>query len=245
MDYDVVVVGGGPSGSASAILLSKMGYNVAVVDKAKFPRDKVCGDGLSGKSVGILRELGIEDEFEEVPNRYSDGVLFSSPDGTMLEVEIPKEKQKEIHGHVIRRVDFDNLLASKAKESCTFLEEHSVIDVVKEGEKIVGVRAKGPKGIVEVRGKIVIGADGAGSIVAMKTGQGQLPPEHMYLGVRAYYDGVEGMSDKIELHFIDEVLPGYFWIFPLEGKKANVGVCMLRSDQQKSRADLKKLMEDA
>ena len=86
MDYDVIVLGGGPSGSSAAIHLSRYGKKVLLLDRHKFPRDKICGDGISGRSVAMLRELGLMEEFSKVEHEDMYGVTFSSPDGTVVPV---------------------------------------------------------------------------------------------------------------------------------------------------------------
>src|SRR3989344_3359805 len=88
--YDVIIVGGGPSGSSTALFLAKKGIrDVLLVDKAKFPRDKICGDAFSGKSMGIARELGIVDDYSSSPHEPVYGVLFSSPKGTIVDIPFP------------------------------------------------------------------------------------------------------------------------------------------------------------
>ena len=90
----------------------------------------------------------------------------------------------------------------------------------------------------EYRSKFVIGADGATSIVANKVGAEKIPDDHLCMATRVYYQGVSGMSPNIEIHFIDSVMPGYFWIFPLEDGKANVGLGMVSTDRQKKGVNL-------
>jgi len=96
-----------------------------------------------------------------------------------------------------------------------------------------------------VKVKLLIGADGAQSVVGRYLGIDYDNPEHLVVAMRAYYDGVEGNTDDIEMHFVNEVLPGYFWIFPVEGKLANVGVGMVSKDMQKQNTKLKEAMFNA
>ncbi|MEM4295239.1 MAG: geranylgeranyl reductase family protein, partial [Candidatus Anstonellales archaeon] len=238
MEFDVLIAGAGPAGSSSALFLAKKGYNVAVFDKAKFPREKVCGDGLSGKTLKLLKELNIS-ELDKNIAMFADGVIFSSPNREILEVEIPKEKLNEVHGYVSRREDFDNVLFNEVKKQCTAFENAKVLDIIKDkNDHVKGLKVDINGQIKEVNANVVIGADGANSIVATKTNAEKIVDEHVFVAVRAYYENVDGMKNKIELHFTEDVLPGYFWIFPLPNKKANVGIGMLLSDLKKTRKDL-------
>ncbi len=246
--YDIIVVGGGPSGSSTAINSARNGFKVLLLEKTTFPRDKICGDGVSGKSVRLLRELGLIEEIEKNEHAKMSGVIFSSPKGEVLEVEAPDKNEKEPAGYVVRRYVLDNIIfqAAKREENVDVKENHAVVDVIVENGKAVGVKAKDKEGKVhEFRAKIIVGADGASSIVATKLGAEKIEPEHHVVAVRTYYEGVEGMTDKIELHFIEDVLPGYFWIFPLPNKRANIGVGMLTKEQRKKRVDLKKAVDVA
>ena len=231
-DYDVIIVGGGPGGSTCASYLGKKGYKALLLDKAKFPRDKTCGDGISGKSTRILDELGVAVQVEKSPHAEMNGVIFSSPKGEILEVEVP-EGGRNPAGYVCRREVFDNVLFQNAKNHATVMEEFTVTDVLKEGTQVVGVEGMGKDGKKQqFKARIVVGADGALSTVSRKLGFYDDDPEHVLVGMRCYYEGVTGMKDKIELHFTEELIPGYFWIFPIEGGKANIGLGMVVKDFQ-------------
>ncbi|MEM1971266.1 MAG: geranylgeranyl reductase family protein [Candidatus Anstonellales archaeon] len=246
-EYDVVIVGAGPGGSGTALHLRDSGLKIALLDKQKFPRDKVCGDGVSGKSSTILKELGLFDELFKLPHGPGYGVWMSGPNGVDLIVDSRQEKpDAKPHGAVVRRIDFDNFLYQNAKkvEGLDAYEQMTVFDLIKENDNYVGVLAKDNSGnIHEFRAKIIVGADGAASVVANKAGVAFRDPDHYVSAVRAYYDGVEGMREVIEIHFVEEALPGYFWIFPLEGKKANVGIGMLDRDMRNKKVNLSQLME--
>ncbi len=246
-EYDAIVVGGGPAGSSAAMFLAKNGVrDVLLIDKAKFPRDKICGDAFSGKSLGIARELGIVSDIEKAPNEVVYGVLFSSPKGTVVDIPFPGAdmEKKTKPGFCIKRIVGDNVMFQNAKKNVETLEEFTVLDLLRDGGKVVGVRGKAKGGKeIEIRSKVIVGADGTSSVVAQKAGVGVSPPEHQVIATRGYYKGVTGMAGNIELHFIDEVMPGYFWIFPLADGWANVGLGMLTSEKQKRKIDLKKLQE--
>ncbi len=246
--YEVIIVGGGPSGSSTAMFLKKNGVNnILLIDKARFPRDKICGDAFSGKSVGIARELGILKDFDKVPNEGVYGVIFSSPKGTILDIPFPgsERKTQTKPGFVVKRINGDNVIFQNAKKMVDTLEDFTVTDLILENDFVAGVKGKTKDGKeAEIRAKIVVGADGTSSVVAQKVGQGILPPEHQVIATRGYYKGVTGMTGNIELHFVNEIMPGYFWIFPLDNGWANVGLGVLTSEKQKRKLDLKKTQEE-
>lgn len=242
--YDVIVVGGGPGGSSTSMFLAKKGYKVLLLEKAKYPRDKICGDAVSGKSVGMLKELGIEAEMEGLENAKVYGLVFSSPEGKMLEIPFPVKEangETKARGYVCRRLVFDNFLFSHARKHVDVKEEFMVQDLLWDDDKnVVGIKGMDmkTKEVMEFRSKFVVGADGATSVVSNKVAAEKIPDDHLCMATRVYYQGVSGMTPNIEIHFIDSVMPGYFWIFPLEDGKANVGLGMVSTDRQKKGVNL-------
>jgi flavin-dependent dehydrogenase len=151
-------------------------------------------------------------------------------------------------GFVIRREAFDRFMFEEARRAAeTTLEDFTVRDLLTDRGAVRGVRGSvGGRGEEKVfRGRLVLGADGFRSVVARKAGLYRHEPAHWVVALRAYYRDVGGLTDQIELHFIDEVLPGYFWIFPLGDGRANVGIGM-RHDYLKSRGlDLRGALQGA
>jgi geranylgeranyl reductase family protein len=245
MDFDVIIIGAGPSGSSCASFLSKYGRKVLLLDRATFPREKVCGDGISGRSVAVLHELGILDKFKNVEHEDMFGVTFSSPNGTVVPVS-SKGKSSTPPGFVCRRQVFDNVVFQNAKSVTTkTIEGFIANDLILENDYVVGVKGTMPDGnATEFRAKVVVGADGAAGITARKLNAVNSDPDHQCSGIRCYYEGVEGMTETIELHFVKEAIPGYFWIFPLPGKRANVGMGMMVRDIKKTKVNLQKVMFD-
>jgi len=248
--YDVVVVGAGPGGATTASYLSRHGRSTLLLDKAKFPRDKTCGDAISGKSISVLSELGLHDWVKREPHGAANGVVFSSPQGHVVQIPFPKKvdpasmKDQREHryidpGYVVRREVYDNILFQFAKkqEHVTTLEEFQVTDLLWDGAKVAGVKGKDKSGEErEFRAKVVVGADGALSKVAEKAKAYDFLNKHHdhWIGAfRVYFTGITGMTDNIEIHFIPDLIPGYFWIFPLENGWANVGAGMVETDLQK------------
>jgi len=252
-EFDVIVVGAGPSGSTCASFLAKNNVKVLLLDKAVFPRDKTCGDAISGKSLGILKELGWDKEIESLPHGSVSGVLFSSPNGTIVNIPFPKNPKKGKYkrddgkGYAIRREIYDNFLFQHTKKLVhSYIEGFEVKGLIKENNSVVGVKGIDSKGIEkEFKAKIVVGADGANSVVATNLGLNKIIPDHHITALRAYYKNIAGCQGVIEIHFIESMLPGYFWIFPLENGLANVGVGIITKDIRKNKLDLKQAMFDA
>ncbi|MDO8428619.1 MAG: geranylgeranyl reductase family protein [Candidatus Diapherotrites archaeon] len=246
--FDVIVVGGGPGGSTTASFLAdKYNKRVLLLEKETFPRDKTCGDAISGKSMSVLADLGIQDKIEKVKHLKSYGVILSSPKGTILDIPFKSDDpDRHNYGYVCPRLNFDNIVFqhAKSRKNVTTIEKFSVSEVLKEGEQVVGVKGKN---LVtgkeqEFRAKLVVGSDGATSVVARSLNLEKIEDKHWVISCRAYYDGITGMKPAIEIHFIKSVMPGYFWIFPTSTTEANVGIGMLASDMKKNKVNLEKAM---
>ncbi|MBI4020549.1 MAG: geranylgeranyl reductase family protein [Candidatus Aenigmarchaeota archaeon] len=249
--YDVIVVGGGPAGSTAAMYLKKAGKSVLLIDKAKFPRDKICGDAQGRKAAMVMQELGIYEEYKKLPGVAIYGLRLSSPNGTQIDLEMIN-RQKGTPGYVVRRMDFDNFLhQSVGKFGVEGMEETAVEGITLDGdENVTEIRCKNLRTGQEVAlaAKLYIAADGAHSVFAQKFGM-KNPPEHLIVGIRVYYKGVTGMGDMIEIHLLKDMIPGYFWIFPLPNGEANVGAGMIIKDMTKKKINLadalkKEIMEN-
>ena len=246
--FDLIIVGAGPAGSAAALYAHRAGLRALLLEKEQFPRDKICGDAISGKSMTILNELNLLDELQHQPCALVDSITFVSPDH--LHVNIPfhrQENSKLPTGLVVRRQVFDHFLFSKAAEVTEEVHENCpVTDLIVENGQVCGVKAmyKDNRDI-HFTGKLILGADGFKSIVARKTNLYRHDPEHWVVALRQYYQDVEGLDHQIELHYVDEVQPGYLWLFPLDDGKANVGIGMHHRSMRKRRIDLRKAMANA
>ncbi len=246
-EYDAIIVGGGPGGSTAASFLGKAGKKVLLLEKARFPRDKTCGDAISGKTMGVLRELGLVSEVEKAPHSVITGVIFSSPNGKNVQIPFPSRDDRSAPGFCCRREIFDDILFQNAKKYAETLERHLVTEVIQEKGFVVGVKATDldTQQQKEFRAKVVVGADGAQSVVASKLGRMDTPDDHNCTALRVYYKGVKGLSSNIELHFVDGILPGYFWVFPLEDGIANVGIGMITKEMKSGKVNLRQVTQDA
>ncbi len=250
MNFDVIVIGGGPGGSTTASLLAgTYDKKVLLLEKEQFPRDKPCGDAISGKSMSVLAELGIKTNVENINPLKTHGVILSSPNGTVLDIPFKsKDPNRHSYGYVCKRFIYDNLLFQHARsiKNITTIEKFQASSLIFDGMQVVGVKGKDLSSNKEQEfyAKVIVGADGANGFVANKLGVGGLNEQHSVVAVRAYYDGVKDMKPAIEIHFVDSLIPGYFWIFPISETEANVGVGMITADMKKRRVNLQKAMFD-
>jgi geranylgeranyl reductase family protein len=252
IETDICIIGAGPGGAATALQLAQLGVPCVVVDKAVFPRDKICGDGLSGKVLTILNRIdkGIGDRLKTYERKTDSwGVSFIAPN--RIGMDIPLKLNYEEHmedpvGFVSKRIDFDNFLVEEIRRRPEIRLYEGV--ALEHYERLADgwiLSEKGGAGFT-VKAKIVVAANGAHSSFTRDVAGHSLDPEHHCAGVRAYYKGVRRMHrhNFIELHFLRGVLPGYFWIFPLPNGDANVGLGMLSSAISSKKKNLKKMLAD-
>lgn len=245
--YDLIIIGAGPAGTSAALYAAPLGLKVLLLDKKSFPRDKICGDALSGKAMEVLRDLGLADEAQKLPGAHIHSVVFGSPKGVVTDIAMKSARADGIPtGLVVPRKIFDAFLFEKASQtSAQIITGFEVKDILEEGGQVCGVsginRNSGRE--EEYRGKIVLGADGYHALIARKKRLHERNPDHWIAAVRAYYKNVSGLDHQIELHFVDEIIPGYFWLFPAGENLANVGLGIVQSALQKRPFNLKKAMD--
>jgi len=245
--FDVIIVGAGPAGTTAALYAHRLGLNCILLDKAVFPRDKICGDALSGKSVRIMRELNLLDEVEKLGGSEINRITFGSPSNKQFDINLQgtKNKTKITKGFVIPREIFDNYMFEKADAVTETRQGFSVKDLIIENDCVMGIIGKTQNGVEEeIRAPIVMGCDGCNSIVARKLGLYEMNMENTSVAVRCYYEGVKELTDQIELHYVKEVNPGYFWLFPAGEGIANIGIGLSKSDMKKEKRTLRQIMDD-
>lgn len=244
-NFDVIIVGGGPAGASTAISLGGTGLKVALLDKASFPRDKTCGDALSIDVENQLAILSSElvSKFRNLHNKLASyGVKIFSTDHRSIDLPLFYKGEKKC-GYVSPRLDFDDLLFQHAKTySNVECFENSSVEKIESGVNNVNVYTK----TLKLTAAIVIGADGAHSVVNKQLGNIQVDKKHYSAALRIYYEGITGFNEDnmIELHFFKDLVPGYFWIFPLADNKANVGIGMLSDAVTKQKVNLKEALQE-
>lgn len=238
MDADVIVVGVGPGGSAAAHYLASEGFRVLALEKSHFPREKVCGDGLTPRAV---RELGLMG----VPTPESDGWARNKGirmvgGGHRLEFEWPDSPTYPPYGLTLPRATFDHVLANKARASGAEVREGVTVTGVVRDEssgRVVGVTARDTadrsRGTADktFRAPLVVAADGVSARLALAVGRERKKHHPMGVAVRTYYS-TPRRDDWIEGHLEiwtgepgkSRLLPGYGWIFPMAGGTVNVGL---------------------
>lgn len=247
-EYDVIVVGAGPAGSTAAAYLAKLGHNVALIEKAQFPREKVCGDGLTPRAVKQLHDLGIETTRESgwLPNRG----LRIMASGQVLELDWPKIPGFPEYGLVRTREDFDEILALHAQQCGANLmtKTRALEPIFDSNERVCGVKVRGAdsKEVVELFAKVVIAADGVSGRLALALGIQKRDDRPMGVAVRTYFRSPRSDDDYLEswLELRDgkDLLPGYGWIFGMGDGTANVGLGILNSSPSFQSVDYRELL---
>lgn len=243
----VVIIGCGPAGAAVSFFLSKAGVEHIILEKESFPRDKVCGDGCSGKTVFVLKKANpaFVDEIFGDAQRFmpSYGIKFAAPNGKFIDIPFKVDNDRP-PGFTSQRLELDNYLFSKLPGShVTILQNVQVqrIDATEDGKQITYEHNGDTKTIAC---SLLIGADGDKGICRKTLLDNNGLTKTGSIGLRNYYEGVTDMHPQqfIELHFLKECLPGYFWIFPLPNGLANIGVGIDAGLVRKKKINLKEVM---
>jgi geranylgeranyl reductase family protein len=248
MDADVVVVGGGPAGSTAACHLARSGRDVVLLEKAAYPREKVCGDGLTPRAVKELVGLGIDVSADAgwLPNRG----LRIIGGGMRLELPWPELSSYPDFGLVRPRTDFDELLARTAAKAGARLHERTSATgpLLDAAGRVGGVLAKEAESgqELEVRAPLVVAADGNSSRLALSVGRRRLDGRPMGVAVRRYYRTPRHRDDWLEswleLWDGDRLLPGYGWIFGMGDGTSNVGLGILNTSEAFGNVDYRELL---
>lgn len=253
-DADVIVVGAGPSGATTATYLARAGLDVLLLEKSTFPREKVCGDGITPRGVKQLIDLGI-DTREEAGWLHNRGLRVVGG-GVRLELDWPSLADFPPYGVVRPRDDFDELLARNAERAGTRMSENTTVTGPITDERtgrIAGVEAKtGPdRTPVTYRAPVVIGCDGVSARLGLAMGVSKRDDRPMGVAVRRYYSSPRTKDDFLESHLElwdrstpgdPQLLPGYGWIFGMGDGTVNVGLGILSTSQAYGKTNYRDLL---
>lgn len=219
--HDVVIVGAGPGGSAAAHYLARQGLDVLLLDKADFPRDKTCGDGLTPRALGVLDDMGLLGDLLRTGYRINRMEIIA-PKGHAVAAPLARGDGRLDYALVVPRLILDDTIRQRALASgADFQSPVRVTDITPE-EQGVTIKGEHHGHPVTVRARMAIVATGASVKLLLRMGVlEQVPP--MALAARAYFEGITGLTDQVHLHFDGVPLPGYGWVFPLSGSSANLG----------------------
>ena len=227
---DVVVVGGGPAGAAVSTLLRGRGHDVLLLDEARFPRDKVCGEGVSPEAWRLLGLLGAAAAVRALGPRPLRGMALTAPDGTSF---LGLYRGADHAGFAVRRIALDACLLTCARRAGV---------EVREGARVAGLLgdADGVRGVVtdggeEIEARLVVGADGRRSVVGRRLGLLREHPRLRKYAVRGYWSGMAGLEDVGEMHV---AAGAYCGVAPLGEREANVTFVVDAAEMRAAAGDL-------
>lgn len=249
-EFDAIVVGAGPAGSSTATQLARRGLSVAMLEKSSFPREKVCGDGLTPRATRQLIRLGI-DTSQEAGWLHNLGLRIYGGGAQPFELPWPELADFPSYGLVRPRSDFDDLLARNAVAAGAKLFENTNVSepiLDDRTDRIIGVRTKDGQ---EFRAPLVVAADGNSSRISLKMGITKRDDRPMGVAVRTYYESPRHNDDHLEswLELWDgkpgesKLLPGYGWIFGMGDGTCNIGLGVLNTSSAFGKTDYKQLLK--
>ncbi len=241
-DYDVIICGAGPAGLTCSLALADSGLRIALLDKSHFPKDKACGGAIAAFVPKVLNTISkkhteaLQTFDAKVPVNI---VRIFSPSGKYADIEFPE------YGFITTRMAWDNFLFQLVNQADNvhFFPDHRVTDIrINKTTDVATILASNRL----FRAKLIIGCDGTDSIVR-RTLTGSIPdPDHTSLAIRAFFKNVSGIPEKtFELHYLKNLAPGYFWIFPAGNQLANIGAGALSSTIQARKLNLKEILLNA
>ena len=234
-EREIIIVGAGPAGATAAILLARLGHDVLLLDRQAFPRDKACGDAVAAGTIALLHALGMAPAIEQAvaaQHWYPVNALrLLSPRGYRVDANFPANKV----GYIAPRAHFDAAIQHHALVCGAEFRCAQVQGPLFTHGRVAGVIIRNQAGEQKIRARVVIGADGATSVIARKLRPQPLDEQHRAVALRAYIEGIEIAPHCIEFYFFRDILPGgYAWLFPLGEERANIGLG-LRLDRLRQR----------
>ena len=226
--FDIAIAGGGPAGSAAAWQAAQAGARVVVLDKAEFPRDKPCGDGLTARAVSYLQKMGLGREVDQF-HRVNRVTVFSP---SRWELSFPKRPGMPDHGHTVSRTQLDALLLKHAESAGATIRQSAEVahPELDDAGRVAGVALKNGE---KVLADAVIAADGAYSPIKRALNIDSQYRGYSAIAIRAEMPLGRPDSDSLDIYlklrFGDDQLPGYGWVFPMGEGRFNIGLGYVNS----------------
>jgi geranylgeranyl reductase family protein len=245
-EADVIVVGAGPSGSATAYHLAQAGLDVLLLEKTVFPREKVCGDGLTPRATKQLIKMGVD---LDAPGWIRNKGLRIIGGGVRMELPWPDLASYPDYGLVRTRMDFDQILAERAVAAGAKLRLNTSVTgpIVDDTGRITGVIAKTPDGEARFTAPLVVAADGNSTRLSLAMGLRKRDDRPMGVAVRRYYTSPRHDDDYLEswleLWDGERLLPGYGWVFGVGDGTSNVGLGLLNTSDAFKNVDYRGLLK--
>jgi geranylgeranyl reductase family protein len=245
--YDVIIVGGGPAGSTLAWDLARRGITALLLDRARFPREKVCGDYVEPRGLRIMQKMGCLKTLEEAsPLPISQSATFVNSRRT-YSGKIPfygVRKDMPSHGYIIPREKLDSVLFERAAKVGAVTQGETTVTGVAVEKRGVVVETSQGKHTATYKGRIVVGADGVNSIVARSVGLLTADPRYIAISQRAYAEGIDGDIGEAAFYFERDLFPGYGWMFPMRGGVVNLGVGVLSEASKRFALNIPQLLAE-
>jgi len=243
----VLVVGGGPAGSAAALWLARDGHEVTLVEKKEYPRDKTCGDGLTPRAILQLIEMGFDFDVPEF-HRIT-GLRSYAGDDLMIEMPWPDHSRFPSWGGVIRRRDLDEQVARLAEKEGVSVREKTTATPVIESGRLTSVELTNGGASETVVPDVTIVADGSMNRFGRELGTSRRKDYPLGMAARGYYSSPRSDDPFLEsqLDLRDSsgaTLPGYGWVFPLGDGTVNVGVGLLSTFKKWKDVNTTHMMND-
>lgn len=244
--FDVIVVGGGPAGSTMSWTLAKRGLNVLVLDKAAFPREKVCGDFVEPRGLRIIDEMGCLQKLEENDPLPISRVAMYLQSECRYQGPIPfygRHDNLPPHGYIIARYDLDSTMLEAAERAgAVVLQETTAKEIRFQKERVVIQAVRHGKSL-EFSAPLLVGADGCNSVVAKSVGLHETDPRYIAVSKRCYAEGAELGDGEAAFFFDRDTFPGYAWMFPMSPTRANIGVGILSEARNRYNLSVPKLLD--
>lgn len=225
VNYDIAIVGAGPAGLSAAIFLAEKGYKIALIDKKEFPKDKACGGAVSDRSLNVLSRMpnNLYQEFMQIAEESSSlGLRLFAPNYHYFDIKPKPEAHHQSVAYIIKRKEFDNFLFESLMRYKNVQFHKAKIKSVQISSEKASLDLEN----LQINTKIVVGADGTNSFIAKKLLPKSLSKPEDITAVRVFYENISGFDSEnlAELHYIKNLVPFYFWIFPLPNNQYNVGL---------------------